>query len=193
MKFAWQNLIELPALVVGSPPTPKGAQAMNTKLIGLVSVTLTMVLLLLTSWGAASARGEEQGLHHVRPLAFEANRGQADEQVKFLARGAGYTVFLDAHRGGRGAGPGPSRAGRGPPEGGRRQRRVTDRPRRRAPRRGELLEGRTGQQVLQCSDLRQGEIRRQGIPASTSSTTAARASSSTISCSRPAPIPARSC
>ena len=67
---------------------------MNTKLIGLVSVTLTMVLLLLTSWGTASARGEEQGLHHVRPLAFEANRGQADEQVKFLARGAGYTVFL---------------------------------------------------------------------------------------------------
>ena len=29
-----------------------------------------------------------------RPLAFEANRGQADEQVQFLARGAGYTVFL---------------------------------------------------------------------------------------------------
>ena len=67
---------------------------MNTKLIGLVSVTRAMVLLLLTSWGAASARGEEQRLHHVRPLAFEANRGQADEQVKFLARGAGYTVFL---------------------------------------------------------------------------------------------------
>jgi hypothetical protein len=54
----------------------------------------TMAMLLLTSWGAASARGEEQRLHHVRPLAFEANRGQADEQVKFLARGAGYTVFL---------------------------------------------------------------------------------------------------
>ena len=28
------------------------------------------------------------------PLRFEANRGQVDEQVKFLARGAGYTVFL---------------------------------------------------------------------------------------------------
>jgi hypothetical protein len=28
------------------------------------------------------------------PLAFEANRGQADPQVKFLARGRGYTLFL---------------------------------------------------------------------------------------------------
>ena len=28
------------------------------------------------------------------PLAFEANRGQTDPQVKFLSRGAGYTLFL---------------------------------------------------------------------------------------------------
>jgi Beta-propeller repeat/Transmembrane protein 131-like N-terminal len=28
------------------------------------------------------------------PMAFEINQGQADAQVKFLARGAGYTVFL---------------------------------------------------------------------------------------------------
>jgi hypothetical protein len=27
-------------------------------------------------------------------LSFEANRGQTDEQVNFLARGAGYTLFL---------------------------------------------------------------------------------------------------
>jgi len=82
---------------------------MNTTLIGLASVIFgtrgigmrpgalaraTMALLLLTSWGAASAQGEEQRLQHVRPMAFEANRGQADEAVKFLARGVGYTVFL---------------------------------------------------------------------------------------------------
>jgi Domain of unknown function DUF11/Beta-propeller repeat len=30
------------------------------------------------------------------PLIFEPNRGQADSQVKFLARGAGYGLFLDA-------------------------------------------------------------------------------------------------
>jgi beta-propeller repeat-containing protein len=31
------------------------------------------------------------------PLAFEANRGQTNPQVKFMARGNGYTVFLTAH------------------------------------------------------------------------------------------------
>src|SRR4051812_46412083 len=28
------------------------------------------------------------------PLSFEANQGQADSRVKFLSRGAGYTLFL---------------------------------------------------------------------------------------------------
>jgi hypothetical protein len=32
------------------------------------------------------------------PLSFEANRGQTDPQVKFVARGSGYTLFL-THRG----------------------------------------------------------------------------------------------
>lgn len=31
------------------------------------------------------------------PMAFEVNRGQADEPVKFLARGSGYTLFLSAN------------------------------------------------------------------------------------------------
>ena len=30
----------------------------------------------------------------VLPLGFEANQGQVDQQVKFLARGQGYTLFL---------------------------------------------------------------------------------------------------
>ena len=30
------------------------------------------------------------------PLHFEANRGQTDNRVKFLARGHGYTMFLTA-------------------------------------------------------------------------------------------------
>ena len=30
------------------------------------------------------------------PLRFEANQGQADKQVKFLARGQGYNLFLTA-------------------------------------------------------------------------------------------------
>src|SRR5262244_2942156 len=28
------------------------------------------------------------------PLSFEANRGQVSEQVRFLSRGKGYTVYL---------------------------------------------------------------------------------------------------
>ena len=28
------------------------------------------------------------------PMLFEANNGQTDEQVKFIARGRGYTLFL---------------------------------------------------------------------------------------------------
>ena len=31
------------------------------------------------------------------PLAFEANQGQTDPQVKYMARGKGYTVFLTAN------------------------------------------------------------------------------------------------
>ena len=29
------------------------------------------------------------------PLAFEANQGQTDAQVKFISRGSGYTLFLE--------------------------------------------------------------------------------------------------
>src|SRR5213080_3602021 len=31
------------------------------------------------------------------PLAFEANQGQSDPQVKFLSRGAGYSLFLTSN------------------------------------------------------------------------------------------------
>ena len=30
------------------------------------------------------------------PLSFEANQGQTDDQVKFMSRGSGYTLFLTA-------------------------------------------------------------------------------------------------
>lgn len=31
------------------------------------------------------------------PLSFEVNKGQIDSQVKFLSRGAGYTIFLTSN------------------------------------------------------------------------------------------------
>lgn len=41
---------------------------------------------------ATRARARE--IYSIMPIAFEANYGQVDSQVKFLSRGAGYTVFL---------------------------------------------------------------------------------------------------
>jgi hypothetical protein len=63
-------------------------------------------LLVLTTWAqgqttASSPRAltDNQRARIVEdfgklPLAFEANEGQSDSQVKFLARGAGYSLFL---------------------------------------------------------------------------------------------------
>jgi hypothetical protein len=50
---------------------------------------------VLARWGGAppsSARMVES--YGKLPLAFEANQGQTDSQVKFLSRGAGYSLFL---------------------------------------------------------------------------------------------------
>jgi subtilase family serine protease len=54
---------------------------------------MVMAWLVLVSWGAVSVRAAQHDLHRP-PLAFEANRGQVDQQVKFLARGVGYTAYL---------------------------------------------------------------------------------------------------
>ena len=54
--------------------------------------------LWLDSSGATSAgRGAKTGAQIAfanLPLTFEANQGQTDSQVKFLARGGGYVLFL---------------------------------------------------------------------------------------------------
>ena len=55
------------------------------------------VTFVLATLGAAVAdRGpsEPSGISHDRPPVFEANRGQATDEVKFLARAPGYTAFL---------------------------------------------------------------------------------------------------
>ena len=51
---------------------------------------LCMTLVLAVA-PAAMAAGRAPGR---RPLVFEANRGQVDAQVQFVARGAAYTAFL---------------------------------------------------------------------------------------------------
>ena len=45
----------------------------------------------------ASAPAKVKADYGKLPLSFEANQGQADRQVKFLARGSGYGLFLTAN------------------------------------------------------------------------------------------------
>ncbi|HET9407909.1 MAG TPA: hypothetical protein VFO39_11780 [Candidatus Sulfotelmatobacter sp.] len=45
----------------------------------------------------ASARPNLSESYGKLPLAFEANQGQTDRQVKFLSRGAGYSLFLTSN------------------------------------------------------------------------------------------------
>ena len=171
---------------------------MNTTLIGLASVILGtppryrdaprdsrpgdhgIAPAHLVGRGLRAGRGA--ATPHGRPLAFEANRGQADDEVKFLARGAGYTVFLTSTEAVSPLRRRPSRPPRRrPAEAGRRQ------PDRRIvgdgelPRRGELRRrvpgpGRSALRRTRGCDTSTS------IPASISCTTAGPAGSSTISC-----------
>src|SRR5438128_7498141 len=49
-----------------------------------------------TQTPAAPTQAEVAEAYGKVGMSFEPNQGQTDEQVKFLARGAGYTVFLTA-------------------------------------------------------------------------------------------------
>ena len=52
--------------------------------------------LCLSFLGACGGAPPAQQIDHVQALAFEPNRGQSDEQVRFIARGGGYTAFMTA-------------------------------------------------------------------------------------------------
>src|SRR5207249_3610992 len=56
--------------------------------VGLATTSMTS-----GPWASAPAAAVPDATV-THPLVFEANRGQADEHVKFLARGAAYTAFL---------------------------------------------------------------------------------------------------
>ena len=56
---------------------------------------LVFALLLAASAADSTARQERSTEAYRRlPLSFEINRGQADADVLFLARGSGYTLLL---------------------------------------------------------------------------------------------------
>ena len=60
---------------------------------------LAAVVLVVVGWAAKPAlsttrQAAARPLSADIPLSFEANQGQSDGRVKFLARGHGYTLFL---------------------------------------------------------------------------------------------------
>ena len=62
---------------------------------GLVCTAQTVPLNQTTPQNPNLSR-QAQSNYGKLPLAFEANKGQADQRVKFLSRGTGYSVFLTA-------------------------------------------------------------------------------------------------
>ncbi len=50
-----------------------------------------------TTTNAAAQQSRIANSYEQLPLSFEVNRGQTDKQVRFMARGRGYGVFLTGH------------------------------------------------------------------------------------------------
>src|SRR5688572_30310941 len=72
---------------VGSGCAVPGSAASGGKIDAVETVTVAV-------HAAPATRAAVGGAHARPPLAFEANRGQADPSVSFLARGPGYALFL---------------------------------------------------------------------------------------------------
>ena len=79
----------------------------RTAVLSATVLSLLALVLLTTNHSkqtspriATSAMSDHRTQPHVieaygkLPMAFETNQGQSDEQVKFLARGSGYSLFL---------------------------------------------------------------------------------------------------
>jgi hypothetical protein len=62
------------------------------RLAGVCALLLASTLILAA--GSAPTHPKAPNSYGKLPLSFEPNRGQTDKQVKFMARGAGYTLFL---------------------------------------------------------------------------------------------------
>ena len=58
----------------------------------------SLVCVVVSCLGAYAAPPKAAPSYSQLPQSFEANRGQTDARVKFLSRGAGYTVFLTSNQ-----------------------------------------------------------------------------------------------
>src|SRR5262245_36566777 len=61
----------------------------------LVSIILLMITIRMTNAASLeTSSSTTASAYQELPLYFEANQGQTDAEVKFISRGAGYTMFL---------------------------------------------------------------------------------------------------
>jgi hypothetical protein len=84
------------SLLLGLPASSSSGAAMHVDtrrsvmLRGSIAVTASAVVM----FASRPARPDAGARYGALPLAFEENSGQTDSRVRFVARGAGYTVFL---------------------------------------------------------------------------------------------------
>src|SRR5262245_47704175 len=70
--------------------------ARRNRAAGVVSLILTFMAWLVAAEPLLAAPHSVASSGSPLPLVFEENHGQADARVKFLARGAGYVLFITA-------------------------------------------------------------------------------------------------
>jgi hypothetical protein len=80
-------------------PTPRTTanrddRRLNSMAAGMVYLALLSTLASANPTAAPDAKAQVQAHYGKLPLSFEANQGQTNARVKFLARGQGYTLFL---------------------------------------------------------------------------------------------------
>jgi hypothetical protein len=74
----------------------KGAFGMRPKILLFVILSTLAVTGSLAQSSPAPSRGHSVHEYQRLPLTFESNQGQTNSEVRFLARGQGYTAFLTA-------------------------------------------------------------------------------------------------
>src|SRR5689334_6140354 len=78
-------------ILAGHTSIPRAFSVERARRPSFIAVCARVASVALLFSLPASSQSSPAAPH---PLAFEANRGQADAQVQFVARGAGYTAFL---------------------------------------------------------------------------------------------------
>lgn len=76
--------------------SPRHARLTTAQAAALPFMNSSLPLLHPAAHSAIPARPDARNVLAQLPLIFEPNQGQADLRVKFLARGAGYGLFLDS-------------------------------------------------------------------------------------------------